>query len=118
MADTFHPLDSESAWTAAQEHSDDTPVLVYKHSSTCPVSSKAQTEVEKLLSDGSLPVYRVVVQDHRAVSDLIEEELGIRHETPQAILLHNQDPVFDTSHFDVTAETLRDALNRLPVSHE
>lgn len=118
MADAFHSLDSESAWSEALEHSDDTPVLIYKHSSTCPVSSKAQAEVEELQTDASLPVYRVVVQEHRAVSNTIEEALGIRHETPQVILLHEQEPAFDTSHFDVTADTLHDELQRLPVSSE
>jgi bacillithiol system protein YtxJ len=118
MADAFHSLDSESAWTAALEHSDDTPVLIYKHSSTCPVSAKAQTEVKEVQTEAALPVYRVVVQEHRAVSNTIEDALGIRHETPQVILLHKQEPVFDTSHFDVTADTLRDELQRLPVSSE
>ena len=118
MADAFHSLDSESAWTTALEHSDDTPVLIYKHSSTCPVSTKAQTEVEELQADGSVPVYRVVVQEHRAVSNTIEDDLGIRHETPQVILLHERAPAFDTSHFDVTAETLRQELQHLPVSLE
>jgi bacillithiol system protein YtxJ len=118
MADAFHSLDSESAWTAALEHSDETPVLIYKHSATCPVSTSAQAEVEAVQSDASLPVYRVVVQEHRAVSNTIEDALGIRHETPQVILLHEQTPVFDTSHFDVTAEILYDELQRLPVSSE
>lgn len=118
MADAFHSLDSESAWTRALEHSDNTPVLIYKHSATCPVSSSAQTEVEEVQSDEPLPVYRVVVQEHRSVSNTIEDDLGIRHETPQVILLHERTPVFDTSHFDVSAETLRQELNHLPVSSE
>jgi len=118
MADAFQSLDSESAWTTALEHSDDTPVLIYKHSATCPVSTSAQAEVESVQAASSIPVYRVVVQQHRAVSDTIEDDLGIRHETPQVILLHEQEPTFDTSHFDVTAETLHDELQRLPVSSE
>lgn len=117
-ADSLHPLHSESDWEAALEHSEDTPVLVYKHSSTCPVSGQAHEEVEELIGNDTLPVYKVVVQEERAISNQIESDLEVRHETPQAILLHDRDPVFDTSHFDVTAATIRQELNRPPFTTE
>lgn len=118
MSDSFHPLHSESDWTTARERSDETPVLIYKHSAACPVSTQAHEEIEDLIADGTLPVYKVVVQEHRSISDQIEADLNIRHETPQAILLHNGDPVFDTSHFDVAAATIRQELNRPPIVNE
>lgn len=111
----FRDLTSVSAWTDALKHSEDHPVLVYKHSSACGVSAKAQREMSELADEEELPIYQVVVQNDRAVSDRIEEDLDIRHETPQAILLHEQRPVFDTSHFNVTAETIRSELHH--VSH-
>jgi bacillithiol system protein YtxJ len=119
MSDPFHALTSTADWTDALDRSADTPVLIYKHSSACPVSTQAQTEVQELAEAvPDLPVYRVVVQEHRTVSDEIEETLGVRHETPQALLLSDRTAVFDTSHFDVTAETLRDALDDAAVSSE
>lgn len=118
MPDSFHTLASDADWSAALKRSDDTPVLIFKHSSACSVSAKAQGELESLAEEADAPVCRVVVQKHRAVSNTIEDALGIRHETPQAILLHEQTPVFDTSHFDVTEETLRQELQRLPVAPE
>lgn len=118
MSDDFRPLHSESDWQTALEHSEDTPVLIYKHSSACPVSGQAHDEVQELITDDTLPVYKVVVQEHREISNQIEDDLGIRHETPQAILLHNRNPVFDTSHFDVSAATIRQELNRPPIATE
>lgn len=109
----FYDLTSASAWTDALERSKDRPVLVYKHSSACSVSTKAQREMAELAEDEDLPVYQVVVQNHRSVSNRIEEDLGIRHETPQAILVHEERPVFDTSHFNVTAGTIRSELHHL-----
>ena len=112
----FNTLTSEADWTDALAQSEDSPVLIFKHSSTCPVSGQANTEMTELVEDEDVPVYRVVVQDHRAVSDEIEADLGVRHETPQAILLHDRKPVFDTSHFNVTAERLRKELRRTSLS--
>jgi bacillithiol system protein YtxJ len=40
------------------------------------------------------------------VSDQVAARFGIRHETPQAILLREGRVVWSASHFRITAETL------------
>jgi bacillithiol system protein YtxJ len=108
----FRPLNSDADWQDALAQSERSAVLVFKHSSACPVSGKAHTEMTELAEEEDVPVYTVVVQENRSVSDTIEDDLDVRHETPQAILLHDRTPVFDTSHFNVTADTLREELRR------
>jgi len=44
------------------------------------------------------------------VSDHAAERLGIRHETPRAILLRGGRPIWNASHFPITAEALDRAL--------
>lgn len=112
----FSPLTTESEWSTVLEHSNETPVLVFKHSSACPVSAKANQQLQQLAEERDLPIYKLVVQESRALSDEVAETLNIRHETPQAILLHQQESVFDTSHFDVTVETVQDALEEVTTS--
>lgn len=107
----FRALASETDWAEARSRSADRPVLLFKHSAACPVSGRANRELRRLADDEDLPVYRLVVQESRALSDEIADTLGIRHETPQAILLYEKTPVFNTSHFDVTVDTLREALH-------
>lgn len=117
MSDSlFQLLTSDADWQEALSQSEETPVLVFKHSSACPVSASAHTEMEALSEEDVAPVYKVVVQDHRSVSDEVEADLGVRHETPQAILLSDQTAIFDTSHFNVTADRLREELRRAPTS--
>lgn len=112
MTDTtpFHPLASSTDWQTALERSSSEPVLIFKHSSACPTSARANEEMETLTESGDLPIYRVVVQESREVSDRIADELGIRHESPQAILLVDGAPAFDASHHRVKADTVREAL--------
>jgi len=117
MSDSpFHPLTSDADWADALAQSEETPAIIFKHSSACPVSSQAHTEMTELAESIDVPVYKVVVQKNRAVSDQIESALDVRHETPQAIVLHDHTPVFDTSHFNVTADRLREELRRVPLS--
>jgi len=111
MSDTpFHPLADETNWSQARARSEEQPILVFKHSNACPVSGNANQEMKQLAQNGELPVYKLVVQQSRALSDEIADTLDVRHETPQAILLDERAPAFHTSHFDVTAETLREAV--------
>ena len=117
MSDSpFRSLSTTADWTDAQDQSEDHPVVVFKHSSACSVSGKANKELQRLAEDTPLPVYKLVVQESRALSDTIAEALDVRHETPQAIVLAARDPVFDASHFDVTAVALQEAVRSAPSS--
>jgi bacillithiol system protein YtxJ len=105
----FRALASEDDLQDALRQSDDEPVVLYKHSSTCPISAQAQDEMKSLVGADGPPVYRLVVQDSRDLSDRIAEHFSIRHETPQAIVVHDGEPTLNASHQDVTAAKMRQA---------
>ena len=91
------------------------PVLLFKHSNTCSVSARASAQVDRFLSSQHAAPFTaavVVVQTARSLSDRIEERLGIRHETPQAIVLRDGEPVWSASHWDVNEAGLAGAIGR------
>lgn len=108
---TFQPLRDDVAFQSALARSQDEPVILYKHSNTCPLSAAARSEMVHFVQEEDVPVYEVVVQEARSASDKIAEELGVRHETPQVIILNQGRPLFDASHRDITAQTVRQALS-------
>src|ERR671923_1285632 len=69
------------------------PVLLFKHSRTCGISAEALDELHAHLEEPSsvdAAMYAIVtVQTHRHVSNEIAARLGVRHETPQAILVRD-----------------------------
>lgn len=84
--------------------------LLFKHSTRCPVSSAAWREVaafRKAHPDAVVLVVHVVEQ--RALSNAVASRTGVRHESPQAILIENGRVAWHDSHEGVTA----DALERL-----
>ena len=93
---------------AAIAESRERPVLVFKHSRTCGVSCEALDELlVHLDGSGKRAAYKLItVQSHRRVSDAAAHRLGIRHETPQAILLRDGRPIWSASHFRITASRL------------
>ncbi len=106
-------LDSFEALEDARRRSHAEPVVLYKHSNTCGVSTMARREITSFHDAERVPVYEVVVQTARHISDEIEQRYGIRHESPQVIVLHRDRPVYDTSHGRIRREELRDVINSL-----
>jgi thioredoxin 1 len=52
----------------------------------------------------------VTVQTHREVSNAVAARLGVRHETPQALIVRGGRVVWSASHFRVTAKAVDAAL--------
>jgi bacillithiol system protein YtxJ len=106
------PLHDLDGLQAAIEESRERPVLLFKHSRTCGISHGALDELRVHLDHAVAPVsYKMItVQSHRHVSDEAATRLGVRHETPQVIVLRDGKPVWKASHFRITADALTDAL--------
>ena len=66
--------------------------------------------MKTLTEPGDPPVYEVVVQRARDVSNAIAARLGLRHESPQVILLSGNEVLFHASHGGVTPDAIRACL--------
>jgi len=82
------------------------PVVIFKHSNSCGISASAYREMEKLEGQVNL----LEVQTARDVSRELADLTGIRHETPQVIVLKDGKAVWNASHFDVKAGAVLKAL--------
>jgi bacillithiol system protein YtxJ len=102
------PVSHLSELDAVIAESLDRPVLLFKHSRHCGVSCEALDELHAHLERSeTLASYRLItVQTHRPISDAAAQRLGVRHETPQAILVRGGKAVWNASHFRITANTL------------
>jgi bacillithiol system protein YtxJ len=82
--------------------------LVYKHSTTCPISAESAREVAGLAT--KLPVYQVNVREQRDLSNWVAAEYAVAHQSPQLILVRGGKAVRSWSHGDVRRETVERAL--------
>lgn len=109
------PLVDVQSLDAAIAESRERPVLLFKHSRYCGVSCEALDELQSHIdarTEGDAVYRMITVQTHRPVSDAAAQRLGIRHETPQAILLRDGKAVWNASHFRITATKLTEALSK------
>lgn len=91
------------------------PLLVLKHSNSCPVSFTAKRQYDDFLAaHPDVATRLVVVQQDRALSQALETVSGIRHESPQALLLHAGRVLWHGSHGNITVSRLQHAFAQLP----
>lgn len=99
------------------EGSHERPVLLFKHSLTCPISSSAFHEFQRLVAsppEGDTVGFALIeIQNARPVSKAVADRTGVVHESPQAILLSKGKAVWNASHGSIREATLRSAIERV-----
>ena len=81
--------------------------VIFKHSTRCSLSSVAKSRLERGVEDVTeMSFYYLDVVKYRSISNLIEETLGVRHQTPQLIVLNSGSVVYHASHNSITSDSL------------
>jgi bacillithiol system protein YtxJ len=74
--------------------------LIYKHSTTCGISSVVLRRLEHQIRgmEGDADLYFLDVHRHREVSNAIADRYKLRHQTPQLLILKQGELVAAASH--------------------
>src|SRR5665647_3619311 len=107
-------IDTLEQWNEALANSKEKPVVVLKHSTTCPVSANALNEFEQYLSktpNEDVNYLLVKVIESRSVSNKIAEDLQVKHASPQIIYVKNKENGWNTSHYAITVAHITAVLN-------
>lgn len=104
------PAKVEQILKASQEK----PQLIYKHSNRCGTCLFAKSELERASEEikGQAEMHFVDVIRNRSASNFLAEQLGICHESPQAILVAKGNVLWHASHGGIKESELLNALGR------
>ncbi len=95
------------------ERSETDPVLIFKHSTQCSISEAAYEEFQRFTDTAkNTPCGVIMVIEDRAVSNNAASRLGVRHQSPQAILVEHGRSVWTASHWSITTAALEQALKQ------
>ncbi|MEJ7861014.1 MAG: bacillithiol system redox-active protein YtxJ [Pyrinomonadaceae bacterium] len=106
MKANFIKLDTIEKLEQLFSKSVENPIVLFKHSTTCPISAGVYQEI----SNADADIHLVIIQNSRDVSNAIAKKTGVRHESPQAIVVKNGKVVYQASHYDVTASDVEKIL--------
>ncbi len=102
MNDHFIPVTDTASVDQLMEQSHTAPVLVFKHDPFCAISAAAHRQLEQLAQD----VPTIDVAHNNDVAQDFAARTGVKHASPQAILLRNGQAVWSASHFAITADAV------------
>ena len=74
--------DFDAALAASYEK----PIVIFKHSATCPFSAAAQVQVANAKHD--IDIYGIVLQYTADLKTEIAEKLNVEHQSPQTIVVY------------------------------
>ncbi|HVQ57061.1 MAG TPA: bacillithiol system redox-active protein YtxJ [Pyrinomonadaceae bacterium] len=104
----FKSIETNDALDELFERSYDEPVIIFKHSNSCGISSHVMEMVDEVGNE----INFVVVQDDRDISNSIADRTGHRHQSPQIFVIKNGKPVYHATHYGVDPEAIEEAINR------
>jgi len=87
-------------------------IILFKHSTRCPISDHAWHEVQDFIQQAPDEVLVVMIKviESRPVCSQVTEELGVKHQSPQALLLSDRKVLWHASHQSVTQDKITKAL--------
>lgn len=115
MPFTWNSLESIQALANIKERSYVKPQLIFKHSTSCPLSSIAKVRLESISSDlfSRIEFHYLDLLAYRSVSNYIAEDYAVHHESPQVIIIWEGEATYDESHLDIEGNDIQHHLDFL-----
>lgn len=100
------PLTTEAQLNELIEKSATVPQVIYKHSTRCGISAMVKTRLDRNEVPAGIGFYYLDIFSYRPLSNKIAEDFGIRHESPQVLLIKNGECIYAESHGSIRMDEI------------
>ncbi|WKN42887.1 bacillithiol system redox-active protein YtxJ [Tunicatimonas pelagia] len=93
----------------SQQH----PVVIYKHSTRCGISSMVLSRLERAWNSHEIPLVDAYFLDlirYRDISQLVATTFNVQHESPQVLVINQGTSVYDASHTMVSYPKIKEQV--------
>jgi bacillithiol system protein YtxJ len=109
----FIPLNHIAQLDQIDKESIDAPVLLFKHSTRCSISSAALARMKKgWLNKATIKSYYLDLLTHRDISNEIAARYSIEHQSPQVLLIDKGKCVYTESHLAIQPSAILEQLSQ------
>ena len=105
-------LTSENQLDEIRQRSVLQPQVIFKHSTRCATSSVAKSRLERAKTPEKVDFYFLDLIKYRSVSNKIETEFMVNHESPQVLLILNGECVYEESHSGISMDEIEEQLKK------
>ncbi len=102
-------LQSEAQWQEILSASQDSPQLIFKHSTRCSISSMILSRFEGsgLFQNADITCWMLDLIAYREVSNFVASETQVWHESPQCIVIDKSKVIYAESHGSIDAKSIQ-----------
>lgn len=112
----WNNLSKEETLEEIKKISEDKKVLIFKHSTRCPISSMALSRLESKWKNDeteNIEAYFLDLIRYRNISNRVAEEFGIQHQSPQVLIINQGSCVYDNSHSGINYQEILDNVSTI-----
>lgn len=109
----WHALTETAQLDHIEKESSKQPVVIFKHSTRCGISRMVRNNFERnydLPEEADVKLYMLDLLANREVSNEVAKRFGVHHESPQMIILQDQNVVHHASHQSIDIEDVKTHL--------
>ena len=102
MKARFVPVSTQDDVERLLAASSDHPVVLFKHDHACSISVRAYWDLSSVPGEISL----IDVERDHGLSQAVATRLGVRHESPQVIVIRDGQAVYSASHWNIESQAV------------
>jgi bacillithiol system protein YtxJ len=104
----FVPVSTPEEMEQVLSASSEQPVVLFKHDYACGTSVHAYYDLARVPGEIAL----IDVEKDHALSQALAARLGVKHESPQVIVVRDGQPVYAASHWSISPDDVTRAAGR------
>lgn len=109
----WNRLDSIETIDKIIEESKDKPVVIFKHSTSCSISSMALNRLERSWNESEMSEVKAYYLDlisYKDISNAVADRFEVMHQSPQVLLIKDGECVYDDSHMGISYQNLKSGV--------
>lgn len=109
----WNRLDSIEIIDKIIEESKDKPVVIFKHSTSCSISSMALNRLERSWNESEMSEVKAYYLDlisYKDISNAVADRFEVMHQSPQVLLIKDGECVYDDSHMGISYQNLKSGV--------
>jgi bacillithiol system protein YtxJ len=110
----WQPLTHSEQLLDIVRESQEQPVIIFKHSTTCSISAAAKGKLERQWDAAGLDnakIYYLDLLRFRPISQEIAQKFNVQHESPQLLLIQDGECRYDASHMGIRLSDVKQVVN-------
>jgi bacillithiol system protein YtxJ len=105
-------LTEETQLEQIKEQSKQQPIIIFKHSTRCNISSLAKNRLERETPATNVNFYYLDLLRYRGISNKIADDFHVHHQSPQVLLIKNGECTYEESHNGINMQDIAEqAIN-------